>query len=69
MLAKTKKEFQQYFKSELLPMCVEQEKQWQNTQRPTIDRPLRRETWNNVIDELIRDRQLPKHAENWCAPW
>jgi len=64
-IAKTKKEFLEYFKAEFLPEIKKQENEFQ----PGIDRPMRREAWNNLIDSYLRDRMLPRIAENWCCPW
>ena len=63
-MAKTKKEYLRYFRSEVLPLIREQFEQ-----DGRIDRPARRETWNNDIDALVEDRQLPKHAIDWTCPW
>jgi hypothetical protein len=63
-IAKTKKQFEAYFKSEILPHV-----KTQYEQDNRIDYPARREEWNNCIDELLKNRQLPRNAENWCCPW
>jgi len=59
---KTKKEFQDFFKTEILPHLGEKP-------GPGIDRPMRREAWNNTIDGMLRDGELPKRAEEWACPW
>lgn len=69
MIAKTRRDFTKYFKAEYLPSIKAQEAAWQEKTNPTIDYPFRRETWNNLIDSLVRDKQLPKQAIDWEAPW
>ncbi len=32
------------------------------------DRPARRESWNNMIDGLIRDGDVPERAGDWQHP-
>lgn len=64
---KTKKEFLKYFKAEILPKIQKMEKEYFG--KPSIDYPLRREEWNNIIDSMVQDRDLPKHAINWSCPW
>jgi hypothetical protein len=63
-MARTKKEYLRYFKSEVLPFIREQYEQDRR-----VDYTARRETWNNDIDSLVRDRQLPQRAINWVCPW
>lgn len=65
MIAKTKKDFEKYFRAEILPLIKEVELKQGNG----IDACMRREEWNNLIDMYIKDRQLPRIAENWIAPW
>lgn len=67
-MCKTKKEFEKYFRSEILPFIKAEESKYV-VNRFSVDYPMRREEWNNLIDILIKDRQLPQYAENWCAPW
>lgn len=68
MLAHNKKDFEKYFRENELPLIIEQEKKYQGTKH-YIDYPLRREWWNNLIDSLQKDNQLPRNADNWCCPW
>ena len=63
-IARTKKEYEKYFRTEVLPFIREQFEQDKR-----IDYPARRETWNNDIDALVRDRQLPQRAIDWVCPW
>jgi hypothetical protein len=62
---KTKKEFEKFFRREVLPYIKEQEQKY----GPGIDRPWRRKEWVNTIDVLIRDGELPEHASEWSCPW
>lgn len=68
-IAKTKKQFEVFFRAEILPDLKSQEREWQGKVNASIDYPLRREAWNNLIDSMIKERELPAYAENWCAPW
>jgi hypothetical protein len=61
---KTKKEYMQYFKENILPHIKAEYEQ-----DGRIDYPARREAWNNDIDCLVRDRQLPQRAIDWVCPW
>jgi hypothetical protein len=63
-MARTKKEYLRYFRSEVLPLIREQYEQDRR-----IDYPARREAWNNDIDALVKDGQLPQCAINWICPW
>jgi len=62
---RTKKEFEKYFKQEVLPAIRKEEQKY----GPGIDRPMRREEWNNIIDMMIKDGELPARAGDWCCPW
>lgn len=68
MLAKTKKQFEAYFRSIDLVEIRRQERRYK-TGRFSIDYPMRREAWNNLIDYLLKDNQLPVRAEDWISPW
>lgn len=68
-ITKTRAEFIKYFKQEYLPGIRQQEKDWQGTDMPTADIPLRREEWNNLIDCYVKDNLLPRKAMDWSAPW
>lgn len=61
---KTKKEFENYFKNLVLPN-IRSEYEWGRR----IDYPARREAWNNTIDMLVRDEELPEKARDWSCPW
>jgi len=67
MIAKTKKEFESYFRQEVLPELQKMEKECFG--KTSIDYPLRREEWNNLIDRLVDEKQLPKKALDWSCPW
>jgi len=64
---RTKKDFLKFFRAEILPEIQKMEKEYFG--RPSIDHPLRREEWNNIIDAMVTDRELPKHAIEWSCPW
>ena len=73
-LARTKRDFEKYFRREVLPFIRDMERK--NTQasgqvnkRYIIDYPMRREEWSNIIDSLVKDRELPNCAVNWICPW
>ena len=53
---KTKKEFETYFRS-----VIEKE-------LPSNDKPALRQTWNDAIDNCIKDGTLPARAGNWSHP-
>ena len=65
MRIKTKKEFEKYFRREFLPLIKEEEKKY----GPGIDRPLRREEWNNMIAMWVESKELPPKALSWDPPW
>ena len=58
-----KKEFAKYFKREILPEVKEIERE------NYIDKPLRAETWNNLLDSLYKDNQVPEYALDWVCPF
>ena len=64
-IATTRKDFEKFFRAEFLPLIKKTESQCGNG----IDAPLRREEWNNLIDVYVQDKQLPKYALDWSAPW
>jgi len=59
----SKKDFESYFREEVLPYIAQQYEQ-----DGVPDKPARREAWNDTVDAFIQDRQLPKSAENWAHP-
>ena len=62
---KTKKEFEKYFRQETLPAIRREEQNY----GPGIDYPMRREEWNNIIDMMVTNKELPKRALDWSCPW
>ncbi len=69
-----KREFERWFRAEIMPEIRAMEKQYtagseQVNKRFTVDRPMRREAWNNLIDSMVKDRELPIHAMDWECPW
>lgn len=59
----TKAEFEQMFRSEILPVV-----RATYEQDGRKDRPARAEAWNNTVDAYVRDRLLPRNAVNWAYP-
>ncbi len=59
----SKKDFESMFKTDLLPMVVDQ---YEMDGVP--DRPARREMWNDTVDFYVQDGMLPAGAENWSHP-
>lgn len=51
----TKKQFEEYFKTEVLPYIGN-------------DKPARRQAWNDTVDAFIRDGLLPESAGDWTHP-
>jgi len=64
-MIRTRKEFIGYFRTEIMPGIREQERE----QGFGADNPLRAETWNNLTDSMVKDRQLPRCALNWDNPF
>lgn len=63
-IARTKRDFEQYFREEVLPTTramFEQDRR--------VDVTARREAWNDTIDLLLKDGALPPRAEQWICPW
>ncbi len=59
----SKREFEAFFKSEVLPAVAAR------YERDGIpDKPARREEWNNTVDAFIRSGELHESAENWSHP-
>jgi hypothetical protein len=63
-VAKTRRDFESYFRREILPYV-------RDLFEPDgrVDKPARREEWNNHIDVLLRDGELPPRAVEWRCPW
>jgi hypothetical protein len=61
----TRKDFIVIFKQDFMPQIKAEENRYQ----PGIDYPLRRETWNNLIDSLVKGLELPAYAMDWACPW
>jgi hypothetical protein len=59
----TKREFEEYFSSEVLPMVAEKYEQ-----DGIPDKPARREAWNDTVDFYIQEGMLPESAGNWSHP-
>jgi hypothetical protein len=64
-MIKTKKEALTCFKRDCLFWIEEQEKEW----GCGVDKIYRREVWNNWVDSMLKDRQLPKRAIEWSNPF
>lgn len=65
MRMKTKKEFEKWFRAEVMPYVRAKEAEYNHR----LDLPLRREEWNNTIDAMVKGRELPKRAYDWFCPW
>lgn len=52
----TRKEFEAYFKIEIEPHISK------------TDKPALRQTWNDTIDSLCKDKTLPERARDWSHP-
>ena len=61
----TKKGFEAFFRKNRLPTIKDVEKLCGGN----VDKPLRREEWNNIIDTLVQEKHLPKRAIEWDCPW
>jgi len=62
--AMTKKEFERMFEDEIMPMIMESELRGSGR----IDKPGRRQAWNDTIDAYIKDGTLPERAGDWSKP-
>jgi len=60
-----KKEFEKHFRQEFLPIIREIEQENGNG----VDRVMRNEEWNNVIDSMIKEGTLPDRAQDWTSPF
>ena len=61
----SKKNVLSMFRREVLPHI---RSQYEQDRR--LDRPARREAWNNFTDALRRDRLISAHAyDTWTCPW
>ncbi len=58
-----KPQFEEYFKENVLPFVI---RKYERDGVP--DRPARREEWNNTVDFMIKEGQLPESAGNWTHP-
>ena len=58
-----KKEFKKY-EEQIIPLLQESFEYNGN-----IDYPARRQAWNDLIDILIQDGNLPEKAKDWICPW
>lgn len=68
-IATNRRDFIAWFRENVLPYVREQEQQYPDSRGRTLDVPMRREEWNNTIDHLVREGELPRRAEDWSAPW
>lgn len=59
----TKKEVVRLFNTEILPAV-----RARYEQDGIPDWPARREEWNNYVDSLIKDGQVPRSADGWSGP-
>src|SRR5690606_13212771 len=59
----TKAQFTEYVTDEILPLIAERYEQ-----DGVADRPARREAWNDIVDSMVEDRQLPRKALSWAIP-
>jgi hypothetical protein len=59
----TKKQFEEHFRAEILPQVI-----GDYEQHRFIDKPARRQAWNDTVDAYIRDRRLPASAGDWAHP-
>jgi len=59
----TKRQFEEMFREEVLPLLAKSERR-----SGFPDKPGRREAWNNTIDAYIRNRTLPESAGDWSHP-
>ena len=61
----SKKEVMKDFKEYVLPSIRKEHEQDRR-----IDRPARREAWNNYTDMLHKDRLISDYAyDQWACPW
>jgi hypothetical protein len=63
-VAKTRRDFESYFRREILPQI-----RVMFESDGLVDNPARHETWNNQIDVMIRNGELPPRAAEWRCPW
>lgn len=59
-----KKEFKKYFVAEILPAIRERYEQ-----DGRVDYPARREEWNNLVDAMAQDGEIPPRGADWVCPW
>lgn len=62
MKFKTKREFLLDFLQNILPLIEQQEK-------CGVDKSLRRQTWNDTVDALLKSDELPPKAIHWSNPF
>jgi hypothetical protein len=63
-----KSEFEAWFKEMCMPSIYKQERLWDGGVWRSIDKPLRREVWNNAISDCTLDGMISERAENWSHP-
>lgn len=50
------KAFREWFNEAILPEMKE------------LDAPSVRQSWNNIIDDMMRNGEIPERAGSWCCP-
>jgi len=57
------------FNEYIIPLCIEQETEWQGGRWKWADECHRTETWHNWTDSLCKDHQISDwQYENWSVP-
>jgi hypothetical protein len=65
----TKKEFDKYFISEILPLIKQTERKYIPNFGKVKDIPLRCQEYNYTLDSFHRDGQITdRQMQNWCIP-
>jgi len=59
----TYEQFEAFYREEILPGVV---RMYERNGRP--DYPARREAWNDTVDMMVQDGDLPAEAEDWALP-
>ena len=60
----SKKQFEEYFKDEVLPVIVQRYEK----EGGIPDEVARREAWNDTVDGFIKQDLIPQSAGNWSQP-
>ena len=64
-MAITKKDVERSFREHYLPAIKRLEERQGDG---GVDGPMRREEWNNYVDALAKDGEVPQSAYNWAHP-